>query len=82
MNKVNEFMTTELTHFFDDKKASFFGVFCGREDKDNEKFKSTIPGYRYFWDFDAKVSKLYGAMREVKDTLQKNVYYPFSLATK
>ncbi|HWA23540.1 MAG TPA: 2OG-Fe(II) oxygenase [Caulobacterales bacterium] len=46
-------------NFFDDEKASFFGVSI--DPADETRLKADLPGIRYFWDFDARVSKLYGA---------------------
>lgn len=46
---------------FDDRRAAFFGV---TQDKADEAGGVTprLPGYRYFWDDDGKVGKLYGAL--------------------
>lgn len=45
---------------FDDSKICFFGVSLDPEDEKQNLLKEEIPGLRYFWDFDAKVSQLYG----------------------
>jgi peroxiredoxin/predicted 2-oxoglutarate/Fe(II)-dependent dioxygenase YbiX len=47
---------------FDDHKAAFFGVSIDPADEQEKRVASKLPGYRYFWDFDRKISKLYGAV--------------------
>jgi peroxiredoxin/predicted 2-oxoglutarate/Fe(II)-dependent dioxygenase YbiX len=47
---------------FDDKNASFFGVSVDPADEAQLRVVSQRPGFRFFWDFDGKISKLYGAM--------------------
>ena len=46
---------------FDDIRACFFGVSLDPADESAARVADSVPGIRYFWDFDAKVSKLYGA---------------------
>lgn len=46
---------------FDDEKASYFGITCDPEDESAGRLRDHYPGYRYFWDYDYKVSRLYGA---------------------
>ncbi|CAD5108956.1 2OG-Fe(II) oxygenase [Zestomonas carbonaria] len=46
---------------FDDSNASFFGVTVDPEDERQQRVADTLPGLRFFWDFDRKVSRLYGA---------------------
>lgn len=46
---------------FDDTKACFFGVSLDPEDESSGRVADSMPGLRYFWDFDARISKLYGA---------------------
>ncbi|MEZ5844094.1 MAG: 2OG-Fe(II) oxygenase [Hyphomicrobiaceae bacterium] len=48
--------------FFDDTNACFFGVSCDAGDERETRVADRYPGYRYFWDFDGKVSRLYGAL--------------------
>lgn len=50
---------------FDDVKASFFGVSIDPEDESAGRLRNIIPGLRFFWDFDRKVSALYGAQAPV-----------------
>ena len=42
---------------FDDHKAAFFGVSIDATDEQQKRVASKLPGYRYFWDFDRKISK-------------------------
>jgi predicted 2-oxoglutarate/Fe(II)-dependent dioxygenase YbiX/peroxiredoxin len=46
--------------FFDDENACFFGVTL--DPADERRVKESIPGLRYFLDFDGSVSRLYGAV--------------------
>jgi predicted 2-oxoglutarate/Fe(II)-dependent dioxygenase YbiX/peroxiredoxin len=45
---------------FNDVHASFFGVSCDPADE-TEKRVESMPGYRFFWDVDFRISRLYGA---------------------
>ena len=47
---------------FDDDHASFFGVCLDPADETQSKVRESQPGVRFFWDFDAKISRLYGAV--------------------
>jgi predicted 2-oxoglutarate/Fe(II)-dependent dioxygenase YbiX len=47
---------------FDDTRACFFGVSLDPADEAQERVKASMPGLRYFWDFDTAVSRLYGAV--------------------
>ena len=49
---------------FDDTNLSFFGVTVDPEDERQRRVSASVPGVRYFWDFDQAVSGLYGALRE------------------
>jgi hypothetical protein len=46
---------------FDDKQACFFGVTVDPEDEANGRIRRRLPGIRWFLDYDAEVSRLYGA---------------------
>lgn len=46
---------------FDDVRASFFGVTVDPADEAG-RVQARMPGYRYFWDTDGIVGKLYGAL--------------------
>lgn len=48
---------------FDDDFASFFGVSVDPQDEQLGRVQQSIPGLRFFWDFDRSVSRLYGAER-------------------
>lgn len=47
---------------FDDTLASFFGVSLDAHDESEHRVANHVPGYRYFWDFDGTISRLYGAL--------------------
>jgi peroxiredoxin/predicted 2-oxoglutarate/Fe(II)-dependent dioxygenase YbiX len=51
-------------NLFDDDHASFFGVCLDPSDEAQSKVRESMPGIRFFWDFDAAVSRLYGAVSE------------------
>lgn len=44
---------------FDDAKASFFGVSV--DPADEQRLEQSLPGVRWFFDHDLKISRLYGA---------------------
>ncbi|WCL53528.1 2OG-Fe(II) oxygenase family protein [Gimibacter soli] len=46
---------------FNDRHAAFFGVSNDPTDETNGRVANRMPGYRFFWDFDFKISKLYAA---------------------
>jgi predicted 2-oxoglutarate/Fe(II)-dependent dioxygenase YbiX/peroxiredoxin len=48
--------------FFDDARACFFGVSIDPQDEAENRVADSMPGLRFFWDFDATVSRLYGAV--------------------
>lgn len=52
------------TDLFEDSNACFFGVSIDAQDESEKRVADVYPGFRYFWDFDAKISKLYGAVAE------------------
>lgn len=45
---------------FDDREAYFFGVSVDPKDRSERGAASQMPGVRWFWDFDAAVSRQYG----------------------
>jgi peroxiredoxin/predicted 2-oxoglutarate/Fe(II)-dependent dioxygenase YbiX len=47
---------------FDDERMSFFGVTVDPKDRDSGRVEQSLPGVRYFLDFDAAVCKAYGAV--------------------
>jgi predicted 2-oxoglutarate/Fe(II)-dependent dioxygenase YbiX/peroxiredoxin len=48
--------------FFDDQRACFFGVSMDPADEAEGRVRESMPGLRYFWDFDGAVGRLYGAI--------------------
>jgi peroxiredoxin/predicted 2-oxoglutarate/Fe(II)-dependent dioxygenase YbiX len=48
--------------FFDDSRASFFGVSLDPADETEARVHDSMPGLRYFWDFDGTISRRYGAI--------------------
>jgi predicted 2-oxoglutarate/Fe(II)-dependent dioxygenase YbiX/peroxiredoxin len=49
------------THF-DDRRACFFGVSLDPEDEAQGRVRDSLPGLRFFFDFDGTISRLYGAI--------------------
>ncbi len=47
---------------FDDNKMAFFGISIDPRDEAESRVQDHIPGFRMIWDFDATVSRLYGAI--------------------
>ncbi len=47
---------------FDDDRISIFGVTVDPQDQMQGRVRESMPGVRYFWDFDRRVSRLYGAV--------------------
>lgn len=53
---------------FDDRRACFFGVSIDPADERDGRVGESLPGIRFFWDFDRTVSRMYGAVaRETPD---------------
>ena len=48
--------------FFDDATACFFGVSHDAADETGKRVADQYPGYRYFWDFDGTIGRLYGSL--------------------
>ena len=46
---------------FDDVRACFFGVTMDPTDRSDGRLAESMPGIRFLWDFDRKVSALYGS---------------------
>jgi peroxiredoxin/predicted 2-oxoglutarate/Fe(II)-dependent dioxygenase YbiX len=46
----------------DDTRACFFGVSLDPSDAAAGRVQESLPGIRFFWDFDGAVSRLYGAI--------------------
>jgi peroxiredoxin/predicted 2-oxoglutarate/Fe(II)-dependent dioxygenase YbiX len=47
---------------FDDNHASFFGISVDPGDEAENRVADSMPGLRFFWDFDGTISRLYGAV--------------------
>jgi len=45
---------------FDDQRACFFGVSLDPSDERERRVRESMPGIRFFWDFDGQISRLYG----------------------
>lgn len=56
---------------FDDQFACFFGVSNDPKDQNNPTIQQSLPGFRYFWDFELKIAKLYGLIEESTDQTAK-----------
>jgi len=52
----------DAPNIFNDKMACFFGVSNDPSDETEKRVQERYPGYRFFYDFDLKISKLYGAV--------------------
>lgn len=48
---------------FDGTNICFFGVSVDPADEASERVRQTLPGVRFFWDFDRTISQLYGASK-------------------
>jgi len=55
-------LVTENRRLFDDEKLSFFGVTINWRDQYEGRTRESLPGVRFFWDFDLAASRLYGAV--------------------
>ena len=52
---------TQRSDLFNDSRACFFGVTMDPADEAG-RVQESIPGWRYFWDADGMVSKIYGGL--------------------
>ena len=48
--------------YFDDTRACFFGVSFDPADESEQRVRDSMPGLRFFWDFDGTISRLYGSI--------------------
>lgn len=53
---------TRARAVFDDGFASFFGVSADPADEQQRRVRESLPGLRFFWDFDGLIGRLYGAL--------------------
>lgn len=75
-----DYVTGELRPLFNDEHVSFFGVSIDPADRQRQRVRQMTPGIRYFWDFDMRVSRLYGALSDVES--EKNgviTYHSYTL---
>jgi predicted 2-oxoglutarate/Fe(II)-dependent dioxygenase YbiX/peroxiredoxin len=56
-----------LHDIFDDRMAAAFTVSNDPADEAQGRLSERIPGHRVFWDFDLKVSRLYGSAPEATE---------------
>lgn len=60
---------------YDDRHASLFGVSVDPDDERSGRVTQRIPGVRLFWDYDRKISRLYGAIEEADERRCRPVIY-------
>ncbi len=65
-------LVDEHRDLFDDTHAAFFGISLDPADEREHRIRESLPGVRFFMDFDAVVSRMYGAAplhatRDVRD---------------
>jgi peroxiredoxin len=65
------------SHVFDDTHACFFGVSVDPEDETESRVQNVIPGFRFLWDFDRSVSRLFGVILESDD--ETTTYRPLTV---
>jgi predicted 2-oxoglutarate/Fe(II)-dependent dioxygenase YbiX/peroxiredoxin len=53
-------LAARLRRLFDDERIAFFGVSV--DPADERRLKDSLPGVRFFWDFQGEASRLYGAL--------------------
>jgi predicted 2-oxoglutarate/Fe(II)-dependent dioxygenase YbiX/peroxiredoxin len=58
---------------FNDDFACFFGISIDPADESEKRIADSYPGYRYFWDFDGKIGRLYGTLPREGDSAQLEV---------
>ncbi|HUE70345.1 MAG TPA: 2OG-Fe(II) oxygenase [Pirellulaceae bacterium] len=59
---------------FDDEQVCFFGVTADPDDEKLSRVRESLPGVRFFWDFDGAVSRLYGAAPSDPPTTDLSFY--------
>jgi len=68
-------VTGPLRGLFDDENISFFGVSIDRRDKAERGLREMLPGIRFFWDYDLRISALYGATDPIEERVAGGVVY-------
>jgi peroxiredoxin len=64
---------------FDDETVCFFGVSIDPDDEAKGRVQNVLPGIRFFWDFDRRVSRLYGAIPDDSCEVGEVPYRRFSV---
>ncbi|MGH6735575.1 MAG: 2OG-Fe(II) oxygenase [Methyloceanibacter sp.] len=77
--EVLKHVTTTLRPLFDDGKLAFFGVSVDPDDEHEARAAEMLPGIRYFFDLDRKVSEAYGAVDAGQDGGDRLAFRPFTL---
>jgi peroxiredoxin len=62
LGKITAQMLHERRQYFDDINLSFFGVTLDPTDESEQRIKNIPPGIRFFYDYDGRVSTLYGSL--------------------
>ncbi|WP_411877735.1 2OG-Fe(II) oxygenase [Polaromonas sp. YR568] len=55
-------MALKRRDIFNDSHCSFFGISLDPGDENEKRVADSYPGYRFLWDFDTQVSRLYGVL--------------------
>ncbi len=58
---------------FDDEKVCFFGVSIDSADERSGRARESLPGLRFFWDFDCSVSRAYGSVPRDHATTESTI---------
>ncbi|MBL1210762.1 2OG-Fe(II) oxygenase [Geminocystis sp. GBBB08] len=74
--KALSFFYQQIRPKFNDSDLCFFGVSVDPQDLELNRVQEIIPGIRFFWDFDLRVSNQYGALETQGDNI---LYHPFTL---
>jgi peroxiredoxin len=75
-----EKICTEFKQYFEGQKFCFVGISIDPADEHLEFLRPTNPNIQFVWDFDKKLSFLYGAITETSFSSKTEIkYQPFSL---
>lgn len=74
---LNWIIGPSVRDLLDDENVRFFGVTIDPSDQTEKRVRHQMPGIAYFWDFDRRVSRLYGAIDDTEGTQLK--YHCFTL---
>lgn len=72
-----KFFTEDIRPHFNDTELTFFGITINP--KDETQLKQQLPGVRYFWDFEGKVSYAYGAIDSEQQGKPSAAYTAFTI---